>query len=252
MEILEYGNPKKDKIILIHGFESPYQIWNDYIEYYKNDYCVIVPILTGHNVNEDTDFESFEKCVKELEDYYISKYGRKVFAIYGMSMGGVLASILWQNQNIKIDKLIMESSPLLGFGNMMTSFLTKQYLTITHKAQARDVKTVKQAINSMVTEDQIDVFLELLDHISDTTIINYIKEIDKHKLPSNIDSQGTEIYYFYGGKVNEILFRGVAKYIKKNYPNANTMCFKGKGHCEDALLNPQEHIKTLDRVLKGN
>lgn len=106
MEILEYGNPKQDKIILIHGFESPYQIWDDYVKYYKNDYWVIVPILTGHNVNENTDFESSEICVKELEDYYISKYGNRVFAVYGMSMGGVFASILWQNGNIKIDKLI--------------------------------------------------------------------------------------------------------------------------------------------------
>ena len=26
MEILEYGNPKNDKIILIHGFQSPWMI----------------------------------------------------------------------------------------------------------------------------------------------------------------------------------------------------------------------------------
>ncbi len=55
MEILEYGNPKNDKIILIHGFQSPYQLWNDYIYYYKNDYCVIVPILAGHNINKNDD-----------------------------------------------------------------------------------------------------------------------------------------------------------------------------------------------------
>ena len=210
-------------------------------------YC---SILTGHNVKENTDFESFEKCVKELEDYYIPKYGKQVYAVYGMSMGGVLASILWRNQNIKINKLIMESSPLLGFGKMMVGVLTKQYLTITHKAQARDEKTVRQAVNSMVTEDKLNVFLELLDHISDTTITNYIKEIEKHKLPSNIDIPETEIYYFYGGKVNEILFRRVAKFMKKNYPNANTICFKGKGHCEDGLLNPQEHIKVINKVLR--
>ena len=52
MEILEYGDPKNKKIILIHGFQRPYQIWNDYIEYYKNNYFVIVPILEGHNVND--------------------------------------------------------------------------------------------------------------------------------------------------------------------------------------------------------
>lgn len=250
MEVLEYGNPKQDKIILIHGFESPYQIWDDYVEYYKKDYCVIVPILTGHNINENTDFESFEKCVKELEDYYISKYGKQVFAVYGMSMGGVFASILWQNENIKIDKLIMESSPLLGFENFMIKILTKQYLTITRKAQARDKKTVRGAVNSMVTEDKLDIFMELLDHISDTTITNYIREIGKHKLPSDINIPETEIFYLYGGKINEILFRKVAKFIAKNYSNAETICLKGKGHCEDALLNPQDHIKVLNKILK--
>ena len=250
MEILEYGNPKQDKFLLLHGFESPYQIWDDYVEYYKKDYCVIVPILTGHNVNEDTDFESFEKCVNELEDYYISKYGKQVFAVYGMSMGGVFASLLWRNRKIEIDKLIMESSPLLGFGNMMTNILIKQYLTITHKAQARDKKTVRQAVNSMVTEDKLDIFMKLLDHISDTTIINYIKEIGHYKLPSDIDIPRTEIYYLYGGKINEILFRKVAKFLEKNYSKATIICINGKGHCEDALLNPKKHIKVLNKVLK--
>lgn len=250
MEILEYGNPNNEKIILIHGFESPYQIWEDYIEYFKKDYCVIVPILTGHNVNENEDFESFDKCVKELENYYISKYGNKVHVVYGMSMGGVFASKLWQNQNIKIDKLIMESSPLLGFGSMTRKILTKQYLKITHKAQARDKKTVRQAVNSMVTEDKLDIFMELLDHITDTTIINYIKEIGIHKLPRNISTPETDIWYLYGGKISEFIFRGVAKFIKKNYQNASTICLKGKGHCEDALLDTEKHIKLISQIIK--
>lgn len=56
MEILEFGNKSKEKIILIHGFESPYQIWNDYIDYYKKDFHVIVPLLAGHNPKEKEDF----------------------------------------------------------------------------------------------------------------------------------------------------------------------------------------------------
>ena len=32
MGILEFGDKEKDKIILIHGFETPYQIWEKYIE----------------------------------------------------------------------------------------------------------------------------------------------------------------------------------------------------------------------------
>ena len=98
MEILEFGNKEKDKIILIHGFETPYQIWEKYIEHYKNDYHIIVPVLQGHNPNKKEDFVSFEKSAKDIEDYIISYYGSNVFAIYGMSMGGVLTSQIWQNK----------------------------------------------------------------------------------------------------------------------------------------------------------
>lgn len=251
MEILEYGNPKNDKIILIHGFQSPYQLWNDYIDYYKNDYCVIVPILAGHNINENDDFVSFDICAKELEEYYITKYGNKVFAIYGMSMGGILASYIWKNKNIEIEKLILESSPLLSWNKFMTNYFTKWYLNITHKTQNRDERTIKQAIGTIISEDKVDVFLELFDHLSDKTIINCVQEVGKFNLPSDINTPNTEIYYFYGSKINEILFRKVAHYLKKNYQNnTTTICLKGKGHCEDALINPKEHIKKLNKVLK--
>ena len=250
MEILEYGNPKNKKIILIHGFQSPYQIWDDYIDYYKNDYCVIVPILAGHNINKNDDFVSFDICAKELEEYYITKYGNKVFAIYGMSMGGILASYIWKNKNIEIEKLILESSPLLSWNKFMTNYFTKWYLNITHKTQNRDERTIKQAVGTIISEDKEKEFLELFDHLSDKTIINCIQEVGKFNLPSDINTPNTEIYYFYGSKINEILFRKVAHYLKKNYQNTTAVCLKGKGHCEDALMNPEEHIKTLNQVLK--
>ena len=250
MEILEYGNPKNEKIILIHGFQSPYQIWDDYIDYYKNDYCVIVPILAGHNINKNDDFVSFDICAKELEEYYVTKYGNKVFAIYGMSMGGILASYIWKNKNIEIEKLILESSPLLSWNKLMTNYFTKWYLNITHKTQNRDERTIKQAVGTIISEDKEKEFLELFDHLSDKTIINCIQEVGKFNLPIDINTLNTEIYYFYGSKINEILFRKVAHYLKKNYQNTTAICLKGKGHCEDALMNPEEHIKTLNQVLK--
>lgn len=249
MEILEYGDPGKDKIILIHGFESPYQIWDEYIKYYSKYYCVIVPVLTGHNPKIKEDFVSFELSAKEVEDYYIDRHGNRVYALYGMSMGGVLASYIWINKRIKIDKLILESSPLLSYGKLMTNILTKQYLSVTHKARKRDIKTVKRAVNSMVSEDMLEIFLELLDHISDVTIRNYINEVGRFKLPEDINTPATKVYYYYGSTMNEFIFRKVAEYLKKNYINAHIVCLKGKGHCEDALLNPMKHIKELNKIL---
>lgn len=249
MEILEYGNKRNPKIILIHGFESPYQIWEDYIDYYKNNYHIIVPILSGHNPKNKEDFISFKSSAKEIEDYYISRYGKNVYAIYGMSMGGVLTARIWQNKKLNIENIILESSPLVSYNQFMTTILTKQYLMLTHKTQKRDKKVIAQAVNSIISEDKLDEFLDVIDNISDTTIINYIKEIGNYKLPNDIDTPNTRVYYYYGTKINELLAKQTAKYISKNYPNSTVICFKGKGHCEDSLMNPPKMIEELNKVL---
>lgn len=250
MKILEFGNKKKDKLILIHGFESPYQIWEPYIDYYKNDYHIVVPILQGHDPDSKEDFISFSESAKEIEDFCINNYDNNIYAIYGMSMGGVLASHLWQNKKLNIEKLILESSPLLSYNNFMTYFLTKQYLMLTHKTQQRDEKIVRQAVNSIISETYLDEFLRVLDNMSDTTIINYIKEIGKYRLPNNIDTPNTEIIYYRGTTINELLAKKSARYISKYYPNSKIICFKGKNHCETSLMSPDKMVKELDKVLR--
>lgn len=113
MKVLEFGDKLKRKIILIHGFQMPYQIWNNYINHYKNDFHVVVPIMPGHYPNHTKEFTSFSKLEKEFANYYIANYGREVYAIYAMSMGGVLAATLWQSNRLKIEKIIFDSSPLI-------------------------------------------------------------------------------------------------------------------------------------------
>ena len=66
MRILEYGNINNSTIMLVHGFESPYQIWIDYIEHYKENYHILVPILPGHDVREKSEFNSFDDTAKEI------------------------------------------------------------------------------------------------------------------------------------------------------------------------------------------
>ena len=207
MRILEYGNTNNPTIMLVHGFESPYQIWIDYIEHYKENYHILVPILPGHDVQEKSEFNSFDDTAKEIENYCISKSINHIYAIYGMSMGGVLASYLWKNKRLTFEKVILESSPLLPFGKYMTQMLIKQYLSITKKARERNQKVVRNAINSMVTEDMLDVFLELLDNISDETIKNYLYAVGQFKL-SDVDTpipenglRSLKIQYFTADKI---------------------------------------------------
>lgn len=119
---------------------------------------------------------------------------------------------------------------------------------LTHKTQTRNKKIIAQAVNSIIPNDKLDVFLEMMDSISDTTITNYISQIGNYKLPCDIDTPNTKIFYFYGTKINELLAKKSAKYIRKNYPSSTVKCFRGKGHCEDSLFNPSVMIAELDII----
>ena len=248
MKILEFGDKSKRKLILVHGFQSPWQVWEKYIEYYEKDFHVIVPIISGHNQEVKEDFVSIFEDAKELEEYVISRYGNAVYAIFGMSMGGSLAATLWQNQRLRFEKVIFDGSPLVSESGFLKRFTQHFYLDVTHKAQRRDQKTLRQA-NAICPKEHMDSFIKILDNMSDTTIQNCLSAIADFKLCCDIDTPETKLYYFHGTSMNEMWAKKSARYLKKHYPVTEIKCFKGKEHCENSLFDPKYMISELDEIL---
>ena len=75
MEILEFGSKNNKKIVFIPGLLCAWQIWKEYIEFYKNDYHIIIPILPGHHPNEKEEFISIEKQLLTLKTSILKTMG---------------------------------------------------------------------------------------------------------------------------------------------------------------------------------
>ena len=131
--------------------------------------------------------------------------------------------------------MIFDGSPLVSVNGIMKRMMLQFYLNITHKSQQRDKKTLAQATKSICPQEYLRDFLQVLDNMSDTTIINYISEIANFRLKDDVDTPNTKIYFYYGTAVNELLAKKSAQVIAKNYSGSVIKCFKGKGHCENAL-----------------
>ena len=247
MEILEFGNINNPKMLLIHGFQSPYQVWDEYINYYKDEYHVIVPVLPGHNPKLNDRFESMEKIILEIEQF-ILKYSDSINVVYGMSMGGMIASLLWQNKKIKINKLILDGAPILGMSSLIKPIITKSYINLTSKCKNRDEKVLNQAIGSFIRKENFNDFLSVMDEITNEDIKGYVSAISRYKLPKNISSD-TKIIFYHGTKFSDALGKKGAKYIKKYYKNSKIIKMNGLGHCETAFLRPVEMIKLLNEEL---
>lgn len=248
MRILEFGDSSKPMLLLIHGFQCPWQVWDKYIQHYQADYHVLVPILSGHDPKHPEDFESFARDAQAIEDYIIPRYGHQVHGVYAMSMGGVLAATLWQNRKLAFDRVIFDGSPLVSCGKLVKGFMERFYLMITHKCQQRDAKALRQATQVLVPEEKLDTLLAVLDQMTDATVINSISGIADFRLKTDVDTKNTQLCFFHGTAANEMLAKQSAKLLQKYYPSAMVKCFKGKFHCEDALFHPERIIAELDAI----
>lgn len=245
MKILSYGNKANPTVLFIHGFQSPYQVWTPFIEAFKEKYHILVPVLAGHNVETTKDvFCSFAEQAKCIEDYCKSNNINQLYAAYGMSMGGVLLAHLLERNNISISKYMFDGSPLRGMP--LIGLFKWWYKSITHKAQKRNPKVIKQAENTIISKKLMPEFLELLDHMSDHTIEQYLAAVGKYRLPQNLSTEN-KVFYFHGTLGNEIMAQKTAKFIKKHYTKAEIITMQGKGHCEYALLEPTKMIGLLNK-----
>ncbi len=248
MKILEFGDSKNPKLILIHGFQSPWQVWEKYIERYVKRFHVIVPVMTGHDPEKKEDFISFVGEAKAVEDHIISRYGNKVYALFGMSMGGVLAATIWQNNRLSINKIIFDGSPLVSLSPFMKKFTNNFYLSVTHKSQRRDKKTLKSG-EAICPKEHFEHFLSLLDNMTDETIVNALSAIADFRLSESVRKLDTEIYFFHGTKMNEMLAKKSAKHLRKLRNDAKIICLHGKAHCEVSLFSPEEMMEKLSPII---
>ena len=238
------------KIILIHGTLTPWQIWEEHVKHLRNKYHVTVVSLDAHEEDNISDFISIEQQAAGIEKYCKENYGGEVFAVCGISMGGAIASILWRNGIIKIHNLVMDSAPIVPMGKLPAKIMTSNYLSIIRKSKKRDPKTLRSFSKNFLPEKYLDIFLKIADNMSESSIRNMIDSVCKCELCKGIPHGNTKILYMHGNKGTELFQMKCGAHLKKNYPEANVICFRKMGHCEAMIYKPLIWLEVVEKFLQ--
>lgn len=243
-----YGELGAPVMVLIHGVLTPWQIWEEHIAHYKDSFRVIAVELDAHDEDKATEFISVQDEAKKIEDYIIEGYDGEVFAVCGLSMGGVIAHEIWKNGRIKIEKLVMDGAPLKAMPKLAISIMTSNYLKIIEKSKQRDPKTLDAFKRDFLPEKHLESFLKIADNMSEGSVRNIVGSACSQTLCTDIRSD-TRVLYMHGTKGNEMVSKKVGKLMKKHYPSARVICFDGYKHCEAAIYKPNEWLKCVDEFL---
>lgn len=244
-----FGNEKAPIVLFIHGTLTPWQMWEKQIEHFQKQYFVIVPALDAHIEEEPSEFISISLEAKKIEAHIEENYGRDVFAVCGLSMGGAIAIILFGNGILKIKHLVLDGAPLVPSNALLNKIMTGFYTSIIHKSKARDPKTLGNFKRNFLPEKYLDSYLRLADNMSDDSIKNMIDSIGQSKLAVTDNKHGTKILFLHGTKSNELLSKKSAALTKKHYPDAKVLCFKGYAHAELAIYKTEKWIEVVDDFL---
>ena len=119
--------------VIIHigcGMDSRViRIGTDNHKWYDVDFAEVITERRKY-YSESEHYQMIAGDAKEIEEYILSRYGKEIYAVYGMSMGGVLTATLWQNNRLSFDKVIFDGSPLVSYNSFMKVFIHLYYTSV--------------------------------------------------------------------------------------------------------------------------
>ncbi|MBE6901276.1 MAG: alpha/beta hydrolase [Ruminococcaceae bacterium] len=244
-----FGDVTKPVIILVHGVLTPWQVWQEQIGHLKEHYHVVAVALDAHEEERASRFISVDDEARQIEDYICNKHGGEVFAVCGLSMGGVIAHEIWKNGRVKLKKLIMDGAPLSPMPKIATKIMTSNYLTIIRKSKKRDPKTLESFKKQFLPERYLESYLKIADNMDDDSMRNIVASAMSKRLCTNVGSDA-DVLFIHGTKGNEVVSKKVGKQIKQHYPQACVICFDGYKHCEAAIYEPEKWLRYVEEFLE--
>lgn len=244
-----FGDKSNGAVVLIHGVLTPWQIWERQIEFFKEKYFVVVPALDGHIEDQASEYLSVDDEAEKIENYINKELGGSVFAVCGLSMGGVIANRLFERNNIKLRKLVLDGAPLVKISALSNKVMTVSYKSIIHKSKNRDAKTLESFKRDFLPERFLTSYLKFADTMSDSTIENMIRSVSETTPLPRENPYNTEIMFLHGTKGNKVYSKKAAKMLKQFYPELVIRCFDGFKHAELAIYQPDKWLDTVDPFL---
>lgn len=249
MRFHTFGDIANQKMILVHGVLSPWQIWQDAINHFSKKYYVIVPALDGHIEEEPSEYLSVEDEANKIIAHVLKNYDANIYALCGLSMGGAISYKLFESGKLNIKNLILDGAPLSPLGKLPIWFMKKSYISIIHKSKARDEKVLENFKKGFLPSKYLESYLKFADTMSDTTISNMLDSVFGLSITKQENNHNTSILFLHGTKGNEMLSKKAAKRMKELYPQTEIKCYDGYAHAELAIYHSMDWIKAVDQFI---
>ena len=238
-------------LVLVHGFLGSSDMWSPQIDFFKNDFRVIVPALPGFGKSNKLNSCDSIKCMARVILDLLEKKEIKNFNLLGHSMGGMIVQEIAKLAGDKILKLICYGTGPIG--NIPGRFETIDQSREKLKINGLKVTAHRIAKTWFIKEEKAKYFCLCEEAGKQTSIeaadngLVAMKKWDGVKNLKNIINQTLIVW---GDQDKAYNFNQV-KTLKDNIPNSDLKIIKGCAH-NVHLEKPDEFNKIVKEFLNKN
>ena len=234
MEVQEFGKQNSRKIMLLPGNMMSWRQFEAVIPLLEKQYHVIAVSTDGYDDTGKTTFTTAEAMAEKLEQYIKEEQGGAIDLVFGESMGGATAGMLFHRQKVKVDAMILSGPQYMNLGMfswVLTAIVPRSQYNLTKKIQSVDKLPWMLRLYTRGDDQKLlNQFQYVAKNISLVTLQNATKEA--LRLYPAIDTFAPEpeakVAIWYGS--NEPNMKKAMRKLKRAYPNAQDHPFAGYGH----------------------
>lgn len=219
MKFYESGNNRKPVIFLFPGTCCLYSRFDHVLDGLHSYFYTVAVSYDGFDPNEKTKFYSMEDECEKIEQEIRTKYGGRIKAAYGCSLGGSFVSLLIQRKRIHIDHGIIGSSDM----DESRKKLIDGFVNMFGIDKGGSPWITKQSVYNQFYSDLVT------------------------KVQHGIDVPGTTIHVFYATKMGEKYEKRYCTYFKNPDIRRHNMQHEELFCCHSA-----EWVKEVKKAVEGD
>ena len=208
----------------------------------KDNFHIVTPIIDGHGENADEFFISIENSAGKLLEYIERQCNGKIFALGGLSIGGLIVTEALSTIPDITQFAIIESALVLPI-KWVTPLIAPSVKLFYGLVKKRWFAKL-QAKKLFVSEDMFEQYYKDSSKISKQSLININLSNYGYVLKSNIEKTKTKTLIIAGDKELSSIKKS-AIILNRKMPDSTLYLAQNMGHGELSLANPKEYVRKI-------
>jgi len=241
MTVAEYGQQNDNVILLLHGGGLSWWNYREVAQKLAEQYHVVLPVLDGH-ADSDAPFAGIEENAAKLISYLDTRFGGKVLAIGGLSLGGQIAVEMLSQRKDICQYALLESTLVKPM--KLTAVLIGPTFGMSYGLIRQKWFAELQADYLGIPKALFDDYFRDTCKIGKADMVAFLKANSRYTIKPRLSETMAKVKIVAGSKEQKNI-RDSAKLLHEAIPGSSMEMLPGLRHGDLSMNHPQYYGRML-------